>query len=90
MLNETPLTGNAVITTTWLTFIVGVVIVLLRSFGYQITGDQENVILVALQGPLGEVIIGIVLWIGARVSWENVYSRLSVRELTGRVDPSVP
>ena len=88
MTSPTPLSGNAVLTTTTLTFLVGAIIVLLRAYGYQITGDQENALITALQGPLGEIIIATALWIGAWISRSKVWSQLSVEKMTAKVEPT--
>ena len=90
MQTPSPLNGNAVITTTTITTIVAVVIQLLRVYGYQITGDQENVILDTLRGPVGEFIIAAVFFIGQWIARSRVYSILSVEKLTGEVEPTVP
>lgn len=89
-LPATPLTGNPVITTTVIVTLVAGVIKLLRSYGVDVTGDQENAILELLRGPAGDWIVVVVFFLSQAVNWQNVYSRLSVHNLTGRVDPPVP
>lgn len=84
------LEGNAVLTSAVVVTVVAGFVKLLRAYGYDITGDQENALLELLRGPVGD---WVVVFVGLVMTWvarSNVYSRLSVANLTGVEDPKVP
>lgn len=87
--SPTPLSGNAVLTVNTLVTIVVVVIGVLRAYGKDISSDQEFAIVQFLQGPGGEVVIGIALAIATAISRSRVYSELSVKKLTKEERPAV-
>lgn len=79
-----PLTGNAVLTSAIVVAFVASLIKLLRAYGHDITGDQENALLEFLQGPFGD---WLVLGVGAIMTWvarSRVSSELTVAGLLRR------
>lgn len=87
--SPTPMTGNPVVTTYTLTAVVSLIIVLIRAYGVEVTQDQENGVLLFLQGEGGLAIIGA---FGAVMAWwarRRAYSELSVKALTGQERPTV-
>lgn len=87
--SPTPMTGNPVLTTAVITAFVASVIQLLRAYGHDITGDQENALLTFLQGPAGDWIVVAVFAVNTWIARQRVYSELSVKALTGKERPSV-
>jgi uncharacterized protein (DUF697 family) len=87
--SPTPFTGNAVITSAVIAAFVVSLIKLLRAYGHDVTGDQENAIVEFIQGPFGDVLA---YGVGAVATWyasTRVYSELSVKKLTGQERPPV-
>lgn len=88
-MDKTPLTGNAVLSGTAVIAVVIAVIGLLRAYGHDVTPGQEDAWLAFLNSPVGELIALAVTLAAGYVMRSNVYSRLSVLNITGRVDPPV-
>lgn len=88
--NTTPLTGNAVLTSAVVVALVASLIKLMRSYGHDVTGDQEQAIVEFLQGPFGDWLVVVVGAVMTYVARSRVYSELSVKRLTGREAPPVP
>lgn len=87
--SPTPMTGNPVLTTAVITAFVATLIQLIRAYGHEVTGDQENAILTFLQGPGGEWIVALVFAVNTWLARQRVYSELSVKQLTGQERPPV-
>lgn len=87
--SPTPMTGNPVLTTAVITAFVATLIQLVRAYGHDITGDQENAVLTFLQGPEGEWIVALVFAVNTWLARQRVYLELSVKRLTGQERPSV-
>lgn len=91
MVKINPLTGNAVITGAILIAVFQALLALLRAYGYQVTSEQEAALVGLLNSPLGDVLAIIVTLVVAWVVQRaNVYSLLSVENLTGMAAPKVP
>lgn len=88
-MEKTPLTGNAALTGTAATAVAIAIVGLLRAYGHDVTPGQEQAWVDLLASPVGDFLVLVVTLVAGYVVRSNVYSRLSVKQLTGVTDPSV-